>query len=523
MSGYKWDPVIRVVYFNGGEAVYWFSDRLTDLGQHTKVELSYPEVQEIVEDLNRSLRPVIYGVRPEVSIFVHILSMADQMFLAEIETALLSPELCSVYLSLDGGVVDREVVIAAPVPMDPIRGKTYIGATFTLSLRCKDVITQKPSMATPPTPPHNLLNNGTFDDLPDANVLTNSGFETGLISPWIAGGGAFGTASIVSTANTLEGTYCLQLARTSGPGGFNTIQNKTGFVSGKWYMLTARYRNLAAEIQAQIALTVTSGAIVGWQYNPVTDLWQVGAVDVLLTTNLGTAWQFIEVPVLISASIAVGDTIQVQLISPTAATTGTLFFDEVEFHGPFNQPGRYPQGWSINQPADIQLTNSVVPQAYSDRGVKVEKIGNNANYISFYHIADFPMKANAWYRLQGKGKAPIIVNNGFGIQIWNNSYPASSGSNPLSLYKDSPKTGDSLNTWAYYATVNQDLNGLVPFKDIDVYFRGPDVRKQPTLQPFKSSDRFMLRIHGIQTFGDYCWYDNVFVTGPVLRPGVATW
>src|SRR4029077_16298296 len=98
----------------------WLADRLTDMGGHTRLTLRYPEDKIDRVDVNRSLRPVSFGVRPEVSIECQIFSMADQIFLAEIESALLQPTRYAVFLSLDGGVRERQVVLSAgsePTPL----------------------------------------------------------------------------------------------------------------------------------------------------------------------------------------------------------------------------------------------------------------------------------------------------------------------------------------------------------------------------------------------------------------------
>ena len=163
MSGYKWDPVFRVVPRNGGESVYWLTDNLTDVKSHTKITLRYVESKNIREDINRSLRPVVYGLRPEVEIECVILSMADQQFLAGIESALLLPNHYNVYFSLDGGCVEREVVLSEVSNLDPIRGKTVIGSTFKIAVRCVDLIPRKPTMMADPRNGVEKLLNGGFE------------------------------------------------------------------------------------------------------------------------------------------------------------------------------------------------------------------------------------------------------------------------------------------------------------------------------------------------------------------------
>lgn len=207
MSGYKWDPVFRVVPKNGPETIYWLTDRLTDIGSHTKIVLRYVEAMKTREDINRSLRPVMFGLRPEVEIECVILSMADQSFLAEIESALLDPMTYNVFLSLDGGVVEREVVLSNVSNAEPLSGKTVIGATFRLSVRCVDLIQRKPVMMTDPGNGVEKLANGGLEDWADASTprgWQNNGSGTNVQEATIVDDGAF-SAKVTKTA--IDATY----------------------------------------------------------------------------------------------------------------------------------------------------------------------------------------------------------------------------------------------------------------------------------------------------------------------------
>lgn len=171
MSGYRWDPVFRIVPRNGGETVYWLSDQLTDVGGHTKITLRYVEQMDVREDINRSLRPTVYGLRPEVEIECLITTMDDHIFLSEIESALLLPQHYNVFLSLDGGAVEREVVLGSVANPDPIRGKTIMGATFRLAVRCVDLIPRRPNMMADPGYGTEFLDNANVDSWASASVV----------------------------------------------------------------------------------------------------------------------------------------------------------------------------------------------------------------------------------------------------------------------------------------------------------------------------------------------------------------
>lgn len=78
---------------------------------------------------------------------------------------------------------------------------------------------------------------GTCDDLAveplssATNAVTNPGFETGALTPWVQ---STGTASSVVSSNARSGTYALQTAA----GGSGAIQTVTGLASSGTYLVT---------------------------------------------------------------------------------------------------------------------------------------------------------------------------------------------------------------------------------------------------------------------------------------------
>ena len=233
MSGYRWDPVFRVVAHNGGEYVYWLSDRLTDVGGHTRIVLRYVESMAVREDINRSLRPVVYGLRPEVEIECVIWSMEDQIVLSEIESALLDPRGYSVFLSLVGGVIERQVVLAAVSNAEPISGKTVVGATFRLAVRCVDLIPTKPNMMTDPAVGAELVQDGGMEQWVSGSDL----------QAWTIGASVATLAQ--ETTIVASGASSAKFTRNDS-GTFGTLAPKTNagtlrLERGRWY----RYRGKA--------------------------------------------------------------------------------------------------------------------------------------------------------------------------------------------------------------------------------------------------------------------------------------
>jgi hypothetical protein len=162
---------MRIVPVNGAETIYWFADRLTDIGSHTRCAVSYPRAMTMREDINRVMRPVVHAKRVNVSIEVAILSMADHAMLQEIEEALDDTGNYAVFLSLDGGAVEREVVWMGDggLSPQPLREKTILGARFELALQSKHPIGKRGPMMTDPGVGEEILQNVGFEDWPGAS------------------------------------------------------------------------------------------------------------------------------------------------------------------------------------------------------------------------------------------------------------------------------------------------------------------------------------------------------------------
>lgn len=210
MSGYKRDIVMRIVPNNGAESIHWFNDRLTDLGGHVRVGAPvYTRTMRIIEDLNRVRRQRIYARHVSVQIEILIATMADQWFLQEIESALEDPDNYSVFLSLDGGVTEREVFSPDETGMapSPIRGKTVVGATFVLSLASKEPIGPRGPMMTDPGTGAELLQNGAMEQ-------------------WVAGSPQGWTSSAAGGTITQEST----IVHTAGGSALRLEINASGFV-----------------------------------------------------------------------------------------------------------------------------------------------------------------------------------------------------------------------------------------------------------------------------------------------------
>lgn len=333
MSGYKRDIVMRVVPVNGAETIHWFEDRLTDLGQHVRCGVTYPRTMMLREDINRTLRPVVHAKRAQIEIEVMILTMTDQWFLQEIEEALDNPAQYSVFLSLDGGVVEREVVWGgtAGLSATPVRGKTVVGASFVLSLQTKAPVARRGAMMT--------------DPLVGAEAVQDGGIEqwetTAQPFTWSTTGGIITVARESTIVRT--GTYSAKITRSDGVtfGQFTqrNAANSIHLLQGRWYKATAAYRST-------VDLSVTSGGPFRWNlYNNNTaefmnsDGKTLGAGPLYpLSASLSASWTvataYFRIP---STWLSTHD--MYARFDGYWSSGESLYYDDVSIVGPSLRPG----------------------------------------------------------------------------------------------------------------------------------------------------------------------------------------
>jgi hypothetical protein len=322
VSGYKRDIVIRVVPTNGAETVHWFTDRLTDLGMHVNCTPTYPRTMQMREDINRVLRPVVFCKRVRVIIEVFIASMADQWFLQEIEEALDDPTNYSVFLSLDGGVVEREIVWdgAEGLNPQPLRGKTCVGATFVLSVQTKAPIGTRGPMMTDPVVGSELLQNGSFEQWGGAGDV--QGF-----TEVVAGGTATQETSLVHTA----GGSALKLDRT-GAGALWVQQDDISLKREAWYRISGWFRSSSTG-RGRIQL---SNQRLGIALVNDGKTWQ-GTTQYALDLAVTTAYAYSELYFRADPSFLASD--DYRWFSLAYDNPSTLYHDDCSLYGPVLRPG----------------------------------------------------------------------------------------------------------------------------------------------------------------------------------------
>ena len=443
----------------------------------------------------------------------------------------MKPNDCAVYLSLDGGYVERQVVLVKGSSPEPLKGKTILGATFTLEVACKSLLAEKPVMFPPTLVVEELIPNGDFEDILVKELLTDGGFEAGIF------GGAWGkvetggTASI-DTAVYYSGTKALHLRRNVTSGSLYAGNLFSGLIAGKYYRISARVKNLniLEPTQMQLQVGMSGGTKNGYYWDGLTETWLVGVYNAIYTSTtvpgvptLGQTWTYLEEWMLVDPAIAIGDSCYLSCHASTNSV-GDVMYDEVSVDGPYDKPGRLPSGWLAAGAAADLLVENFWQKFGVNAGwaVKFSKVQANTNYVAFYPNNTFKLKTGAWYRLRVTVLGNGTITDGLNAQIYNLSHPSSTGANPMALYMVHPASGESGNVWGWGIGVTQNLSAAKTM-NLDVYFRGPDTKAQPTLQPHKPDDLFQFRLHGIQDNGEGAFYDNVSIQGPYLRPGVPSW
>jgi len=329
VSGYRWDPVFRVVPFNGAERVYWLADRMTDLRGHGRAVVRYQEDKENRIDLNREMHSTVRGLRPEVDLECTIFSMDDQAALAEIESALLQPRRYFVYLSMDGGHVERRVVLNAASDITPVAGKTIVGAVFRISVVGAKLIDERPTM---------MVDLGLGEEL-----VQDGGFEqwvAGVPQAW-SGSSGIGTVAEESTI-VRSGLRSAKVTRSDGLTSF-VFQEELRHApkTGGWY----RYRGYGRS-SIDLALAAAGPFLVAiWNFTKDIYVASDGKTwdatsgnNLVLGATLAASFTQFEAYFRASSVFLPTDRVYLRHQGYWAGTQ-SVYYDDESIYGPVLRPG----------------------------------------------------------------------------------------------------------------------------------------------------------------------------------------
>lgn len=143
--GYEWYPILRMSPENGSDVTINFRQEFTDANGPTKTHVGHSLERDLREDVNRSLRATYHGFRPEARLTLEILNMEDHQVLAQILERAVSPA-WTLYLSLDGGDTEREVILTEYRGPKAIKRKTYLGAEYEIAFGAVDLSDEVPAI-----------------------------------------------------------------------------------------------------------------------------------------------------------------------------------------------------------------------------------------------------------------------------------------------------------------------------------------------------------------------------------------
>lgn len=144
--GYEWIHRIRAVPLNGSARTYQLNQIFSDASGPTKTDVRYDVVKDSRYNVDRWADPLIHGWRVRVILTLEIVTMEEEHWLAEILNRLSDREEWTIYLSLNGGTTEREIVLRDFKGPTPLGGKTHAGAQFVLDVECVELITEKPDL-----------------------------------------------------------------------------------------------------------------------------------------------------------------------------------------------------------------------------------------------------------------------------------------------------------------------------------------------------------------------------------------
>lgn len=141
---YSWLPVMRFVPQAGVEEYLSIYEAFPGTAGPVKVNADHVPEMETRLDATRRTQVRGFGFRPVCAMTFEVVDSAEQVYLSAMVTRLMATDDWTCYLSLDDGQTYRQVVLSKWTGPDPIRGKTFAGSTYTLTMRGVDLLEEVP-------------------------------------------------------------------------------------------------------------------------------------------------------------------------------------------------------------------------------------------------------------------------------------------------------------------------------------------------------------------------------------------
>ncbi|HEY3175682.1 MAG TPA: hypothetical protein VGK94_07970 [Candidatus Polarisedimenticolia bacterium] len=113
----------------------------------TDIDLVYEPETEARDTINRRSRPLLLGYRPVITMVFQLNIMSFYAQIAQLASRLMDPYWV-VELALDNGATYRQIVLRRAPSPEPFGNKTVAGASFKMTVACRDLIAELSPIAT---------------------------------------------------------------------------------------------------------------------------------------------------------------------------------------------------------------------------------------------------------------------------------------------------------------------------------------------------------------------------------------
>jgi len=325
MSGFSYQMRFRAVPDVGAPVIYDLTTLNPTQGPVSSLISYSPEKVSRPTPARRILEKR-FGWRPNAALKFELSDLSEEQKLAEIATFLMRDD-AHVYLSTDGGVNEREVVLDSDYVRDPLGGKTIAGVSVDLALRAVDLAPNVPAMnSTYGTPAERLLDGG-FEQWLSATSPTQ----------WTKD---FQDAGLLSTLNRdaaaqRSGTYCARIDRLAA-GYLDLHQTFVGLLPAVSYALSLPVKASASGVSGYSIVLRNLTANKDVAADGVT--WQAPGVNLLSAVQVSLGYTVATVSVTTLSTFLAGD--QYKLFVVINLTTGqSLYLDDFSLFGPTSPIG----------------------------------------------------------------------------------------------------------------------------------------------------------------------------------------
>ena len=334
--GYRFDPWVRYTPKAGRPEEVWLFGAFTDARGPVWCRPDYrPDTVRRV-DVNRRVSRLERGIRCVVDFRFEIAAIADQTNFAKLMSRLGRPDLWKVELSLDGGIVWREIKRSSVDGPDPLAGKPFVGARYQTQVECVDLLPDYPDMnADAPGTFREMLRDTSLEDWTSATNLRY----------WTTEGIPTNGSLNQDSSQLVTGNYSARLDRSVAGAGNAVdfyVPTLSGWVPNKWYRVTGWHRaNTSITDGVEFVIVRTSPSLLYWRHsNPGWWATHGGSAEWLDTS---TDWKKETLHFQFDQSFGLTDVMSVRCVHRGPLTSDQIFYDDVSCIGPVRKPGI--NGW----------------------------------------------------------------------------------------------------------------------------------------------------------------------------------